>query len=89
MSNETQPGTSAAGDRPIEVVVISHTLFFYWWPLWAIGFVLAAASYWGGYQVAFVPPGTEAKPGALPWARACCSNSVWTGQPGSSLPSRS
>jgi hypothetical protein len=46
--------------RPQEVVVISHSPLFYWWPLWAIGFVMAAVTYLNGYQVALVPPGTVA-----------------------------
>jgi hypothetical protein len=46
----------------MEVVVISHSPLFYWWPVWAVGFLMAGLSYWLGYQVAFVPPGTTAEP---------------------------
>jgi len=46
--------------RPAEVVVISHSPIFYWWPVWLVGFIAAAVSYWQGYQVAFVPHGTRA-----------------------------
>jgi hypothetical protein len=41
------------------VVIISHSVFFYWWPLWAVGFLMAAITYATGHQVAFVPPGTQ------------------------------
>src|SRR5262249_32317728 len=60
MSNPTQPVpvSVVADDRPAEVVIISHSPLFYWWPVWAVGFVMAALSYWRGYQAAFVPPGT-------------------------------
>jgi hypothetical protein len=60
MSSATQPVTPAVNDRPLEVVVISHSPLFYWWPVWAVGFL----TYWHGHQVAFVPPGTVAQRGA-------------------------
>jgi hypothetical protein len=47
--------------RPGEVVVISHSPLFYWWPVWAVGFLMAAVSYWQGTHVAFVPAGTVAE----------------------------
>jgi hypothetical protein len=63
MSNPIQPvPVSVVPDaRPAEVIVISHSPLFYWWPVWAVGFVLAAVSYWQGFQVAFVPSGTVAE----------------------------
>jgi hypothetical protein len=66
MSNPTPPvPVSVVPDaRPREVVVISHSPLFYWWPVWAIGFVMAALSYFDGFQMAFVPTGTEAVRGA-------------------------
>src|SRR5262245_13434725 len=48
--------------RPREVVIISHSPLFYWW--WVVGFLMAAASFWHGDQVAFVPTGTVAERGA-------------------------
>ncbi len=66
MSSPTDPVPVrvAPDDRPAEVVVISHSPLFYWWPVWAVGFLAAALSYWDGHQVAFVPPGTVAQRGA-------------------------
>jgi hypothetical protein len=66
MSNpiEPVPVTVVPDDRPTRVVVISHSQLFYWWPVWAVGFAMAALTYWLGDQVAFVPPGTVAKQGA-------------------------
>jgi hypothetical protein len=63
MSDPVQPiPVSVVPDaRPAEVVVISHSPLFYWWPVWAIGFVMAAFSYLQGLQVAFVPRGTVAE----------------------------
>jgi hypothetical protein len=49
--------------RQREVVIISHSPLFYWWPVWAVGFLVAAFSYIQGLQVAFVPRGTVAARG--------------------------
>src|SRR5262249_18721215 len=64
MSIATQPRNLPADDRPLEVVVISPSPLFYWWPVWAVGFVMALLTYLHGYQVAFVPAGTVAERGA-------------------------
>jgi hypothetical protein len=63
MSNPTQPvPVSIVPDkRPAEVVIISHSPLFYWWPVWAVGFILAGMTYIQGLQVAFVPSGTVAE----------------------------
>src|SRR5215472_18006286 len=65
MSNPSEPvPVKVVPDaRPTEVVIISHSPLFYWWPVWAVGFLVAAVSYWQGDQVAFVPPGTVAERG--------------------------
>src|SRR5262249_26869126 len=49
--------------RPREVVIISHSPLFYWWPVWAVGFIAAGVSYLQGFQMAFVPTGTVAERG--------------------------
>ncbi|HEY8505744.1 MAG TPA: hypothetical protein VIL46_14260 [Gemmataceae bacterium] len=64
MSSATKPAPFPADGRPQEVVIISHSPYFYWWPLWAVGFLMAAISYATGHQVAFVPPGTTVERGA-------------------------
>ncbi len=66
MSSVSQPvPVSVVPDqRPREVVIISHSPLFYWWPVWAVGFLMALVSYWQGDRVAFVPPGTVAEQGA-------------------------
>ncbi len=62
MSTATPPPvTPTANEPPAEVVLISHSPLFYWWPVWAIGFLMAALSYLQGYQVAFVPQDTVAE----------------------------
>ena len=61
MSNRVQPVRIVGDDRPVQVVIVSHSPLFYWWPVWAVGFLMAGLSYWQGLQVAFVPPGTVAE----------------------------
>ena len=63
MSSATQPTTQPANDQPQQVVVISHSPLFYWWPVWAVGFAMALLTCVNGYQVAFVPRGTGAERG--------------------------
>lgn len=66
MSSETvaaNPPPPATG--PASVVVISHSPFIYLWPIWAVGFLMAAWTYYAGHQVAFVPPGTVSQRGAV------------------------
>ena len=65
MSNPVQPvPVSVVPDsRPTEVVIISHSPLVYWWPVWAVGFLMAGLSYWQGLPTAFVPPGTVAERG--------------------------
>jgi hypothetical protein len=64
MSSEPAPAAPPSHDQPLEVVVISHSQLFYWWPVWAFGFLMAIISWGWGEQVAFVPSGTVAKHGA-------------------------
>jgi hypothetical protein len=76
----TSTPTSAPADPPREVVFISHSTIFYWWPVWLAGFLMAALSYLDGHQMALVPVGTVAETsahgrssvagGQPPWASA-------------------
>ena len=54
----TEP--TAVPERPRQIVVISHSPIFYWWPVWLTGFLMAALTYYDGYQMALVPVGTVA-----------------------------
>jgi hypothetical protein len=42
------------------VVVYRHTNFFYWWPVWLLGYVFALVCYFGDQHVGVVPAKTEA-----------------------------
>jgi hypothetical protein len=37
------------------VKIYAHSQFFYWWPVWAFGYVLAVVSWLGGVQVPLAP----------------------------------
>jgi hypothetical protein len=43
------------------VTIVGHSNLFYWWPVWAVGFLLAFLTYLGGDYMAIVPAGTVAE----------------------------
>jgi hypothetical protein len=43
---------------PQEIRVYSHSALFYWWPVWAVGFLMAILTYFDGYVMALVPVGS-------------------------------
>ena len=47
------------------IVVYSHSMLFYWWPVWFAGFIMALLSYMSDQRLAIVPAGTVAKRDAL------------------------
>lgn len=56
-----QPATAA---RRIDyLVVYGHSNLLYWWPVWAVSFILALLTYFEGNRMAIVPPGTEVQHG--------------------------
>ena len=46
-----------------EIIIISHSPIFYWWPVWFIGFLMATMTYLEGRDMAIVPAGTVAESG--------------------------
>jgi hypothetical protein len=54
------PGTA----QRQEIKIVSHCTLFYWWPVWALGFVLAGLTYFDGNRMAIVPAGTKVYHGA-------------------------
>jgi hypothetical protein len=62
MSTPTTPTAPAAipsGER--EIRVYSHSSLFYWWPVWAVGFIMAILTFIDGHRMALVPSGTIAE----------------------------
>src|SRR5439155_910547 len=41
----------APGEQePLQLRVYSHSNLYYWWPVWAVGFLMAALTYFNGAQ---------------------------------------
>ena len=56
------PSTSpAAPAGQSSVTIIGHSALFYWWPVWAVAFLMAFLTYLGGTYMAVVPAGTVAE----------------------------
>ncbi len=57
---QPSPRTAASEQR---IKIVSHSDLFYWWPVWAAGFLMAFLTYQGGHRMAVVPDGTVAEQG--------------------------
>jgi hypothetical protein len=55
-----QPQAAVGVPQRREIMIISHSTLFYWWPVWAVGFLMSIITYFGGYSMAVVPNGTAA-----------------------------
>jgi hypothetical protein len=44
-----------AQEGPHQITIISHSNLYYWWPVWAFGFVMAVITWAEGYVMAVVP----------------------------------
>lgn len=53
----TIPGAVPAARR--EITLISHSMLFYWWPIWVVGLVMAAITYVENNRLAIVPDGSK------------------------------
>jgi hypothetical protein len=54
----TPPARPPANEDAEELKVISHSNLFYWWPVWAVGFLLSALTAAEDQRLAVVPAGT-------------------------------
>jgi hypothetical protein len=54
-----EPASPSIPAQSQEVKVVSHSGLFYWWPVWAFGFLFAMLSYASGARLAVVPEGTR------------------------------
>lgn len=61
MANDTPnaPSTPSAPTPPREIRIVSHSSLFYWWPVWAVGFLLALITLFTGDRMAAVPAGSK------------------------------
>jgi hypothetical protein len=63
MSTATpQPAPAAPApprDTRREIIIVSHSGLFYWWPVWAVGFLMALITIFGGDRMATIPAKSE------------------------------
>src|SRR3954452_8057567 len=64
LATERKPSVRG-GERDTTIKIVSHSDLFYWWPVWAVGFLMAFLTYQGGRLMAIVPDGTVAEQGRL------------------------
>jgi hypothetical protein len=57
----TAPYPPARPPEAKEVTVVSHSNLFYWWPVWAVGFLMGILTWFDGHgnYLVVVPQGTE------------------------------
>jgi hypothetical protein len=46
--------------KPGEIVIVSHSGLFYWWPVWAVGFLMAVITWFANTFLVIVPARTRA-----------------------------
>jgi len=54
------PAAPPAAPEKNEITIVSHSFLFYWWPVWLVGLILAALTYFDSHRMAIVPRKTEA-----------------------------
>jgi hypothetical protein len=54
---EKQNAPTGLGAR--EVRIVAHSTLFYWWPVWAVGLLMAGLTWLDGQRLAIVPAGTQ------------------------------
>src|SRR4051812_23481979 len=62
MSTAPAPAPTTVVPEPVipnEVVIISHSTLFYWWPVWAVGFAMALITLFHDQRMTTVPAGTK------------------------------
>jgi hypothetical protein len=59
-----QEQNAPLGRLPREVHIVAHSLLFFWWPVWAVGLLLAGLTWLDGHRLAIVPAGTQVVEGS-------------------------
>jgi hypothetical protein len=60
----TEPAPPVTTPGRDEVIVVSHSNIFYWWPVWAVGFLMAIWTLFDGHRMVTVPTRSEVVTGA-------------------------
>ena len=63
MVTATVPISPSSAEKGRNIKVVSHSPLFYWWPVWAVGFLMAFLTFVDGGRMAIVPAGTVAEQG--------------------------
>jgi hypothetical protein len=63
MTTAAEEKKPAVEERPREVRIVAHATLVYWWPVWAVGLLMALLTCVDGQRLAVVPPGTRAVSG--------------------------
>src|SRR5262245_58674573 len=50
---EAAPASTTPVTTPVEINIYSHSMLFYWWPVWVTGFLFAILTYVNGVSVQF------------------------------------
>ena len=59
-TDPTQVTLPPTKEGPHQLTIISHSNLYYWWPVWACGFVMAVITWAEGYVMVVVPQGAVA-----------------------------
>jgi hypothetical protein len=59
MSTAAPPAVTPTAKN--ELKIVSHSALFYWWPVWAVGYLMALLTLFNDHRMALVPPKTEVK----------------------------
>ncbi len=53
------PTTPSGPPATREIRIVSHSNLFYWWPVWAVGFLMAVLTFLENHRVVLVPSDTK------------------------------
>ncbi|VTU00655.1 Uncharacterized protein OS=Singulisphaera acidiphila (strain ATCC BAA-1392 / DSM 18658 / VKM B-2454 / MOB10) GN=Sinac_0896 PE=4 SV=1 [Gemmataceae bacterium] len=79
-------GAVAAPAPDPEIRVYGHSNLFYWWPVWALGFLFAFLTYLDGHMMAVVPAGTQVESGQVIPGHDGTPRDVLVAPPGQAVP---
>jgi hypothetical protein len=59
MATQTEQAPAHVSNRGNrEIRIVSHSNLFYWWPVWAVGFIIGTLAWFDGHMMVVVPKGT-------------------------------
>jgi hypothetical protein len=55
------PAVKPPAEDEAEIKIVSHSNLFYWWPVWAVGFLMGLLTLIDNHRMAVVPEGSHAR----------------------------